>query len=122
MPRRRDTWDPLSVMLTIMLTGALGFGGWLFTEQIKDHAFRHVGDRFTATQARELEMRLGRREDERHHAPPAWLVNKLADLTQEQRRLQCQIDRLEGNDCILDGLKWHGVPSLHPRERVAGNG
>ena len=119
MARSLETWDPMSVMLTIMLTGALGFCGWLFNEQVKDNAFRQAGGRFTETDARDLEMRLKRDDDDRHKAPPAWLVNKLSDLTQEQRRLQCQIDRLEGNECIFDGLDWHGVPSLYPRERVA---
>ena len=120
MVRRLDSWDPLSVMLTIMLSAAIGFVAWLFNEQIKDNAFRARGGRFSVQDGAQLEHHMKEYFDERF--PPPWLLHRLDDIQREQRRLQCGQDVLEGRDCLLDGLDWHGVPPMHPRERIVASG
>ena len=70
---------------------------WTAYEAIETHSFRNAGGRFTesdglalAHRIDALEMRAGFWREE--------LLNALSSLTIETKRLQLQIDRLEGHD------------------------
>ena len=119
MPQRArlGSWDRNDTLLAIMLGAFLSFSGWLFSEQLADRDFRSAGSRWTAHDAREQERRLHAEIASKY--PPPWLIDRLDNIVSEQKRLQCQIDRLEGNECLLDGLEFHGVPYPKPRERIA---
>ena len=119
MPQRATfgSWDRNDVLLGLMLGALLSFVAWMFSQQLEDRDFRAAGSRWTAADAASQERRLLAEIESKY--PPAWLLTRIDDLVTEQKRLQCQIDRLEGNECILDGLDFHGVPNPKPRERIA---
>jgi hypothetical protein len=79
-------WNPSTTLLASFLSLLLGFLVWMGNEQLTDIEFRAAGGRFTTSDA------------DRMHG------TIMAECELEQRRLQCQIDRLEGHTCVFDGL------------------
>ena len=79
-------WNPATTLLASFLSLLLGFLVWMGNEQLTDIEFRAAGGRFTAADAERLHQHISEQ------------------FQLEQRRLQCQIDRLEGHDCVFDGL------------------
>lgn len=79
-------WNPISQMLAAVLSLLLMFLVWMGSEQLRDIEFRAAGSRFTTEDAERLHNTI------------------LATCQMELRRIQCQIDRLEGHECVFDGL------------------
>jgi hypothetical protein len=126
MPRSLEAWTPAAYLASIVATGLLALVGWLVNQQIKDIEFRSHGGRFThideATSMQQQRDWIDRRFTEFTEARDR-LVDILVhsvhqDLKREDRRLQCQIDRIEGRECILDGLNLES-PLTRPEELMA---
>jgi hypothetical protein len=97
----------------------LALVGWLVNQQIKDIEFRSQGGRFThideAASMKEQRQWVDHRFDDftaiRDRLIDILVHQAHEDLKREDRRLQCQVDRLEGRECILDGLDYTpGLP------------
>ena len=73
-----------------IVLGTLAFFGSAVLE-LRGFMFETRANRFTDEDARQLEQHI------RDDLPPQWVRNALRDLREEQKRIQVQIDRLEGH-------------------------
>jgi hypothetical protein len=78
------------VILQGVIVAALA---WMGTEAIAQRDFRIKGDRFTKDQGSDIVRRMGLIEQSM-----SYILLELNEHDREDRRLQVQIDRLEGHD------------------------
>ena len=108
MVKPLENWTPANAMLAICLGAIVTFIVFLASEQKKDLEFRSYGGRFSRDDAEKLSIR-----------NQVYTDSHIENLEREDRRLQCQIDRLEGRKCILDGLKFETPWPIGDREMIA---
>jgi hypothetical protein len=121
MPRPLETWTPLAYLASIVATSVLALMGWLINQQVKDIEFRSLGGRFTHTdEASSMQQQRDwidnrfenftkardRLVDILVHQAHKDLRQVHEDLKREDRRLQCGQDRMEGRECVFDGLDY----------------
>jgi len=69
--------------------------GFVGREWLNMRDFLNEGDRFTQLEGASLSARIKALEN--NPVPPMWVRERLFDLRDEQKRIQLQIDRLEGH-------------------------
>jgi len=89
-------WTLANTILSFFTFAALALVGWMLSSVIELREFKAQGDRFTGSQASAMRQHILREVAEKF--PPRWLQDDLKELKEETRRLQLQIDRLEGHD------------------------
>ena len=107
MAGKLDTWTPATTMLAILLAAVLAFISALASEQKKDIEFRSYGGRFSHKDADDLAIMYRTYTDNR-------IFNYVDDLKREDRRLQCQIDRLVNHPSFVTNLHPQSV-KVHDR-------
>ena len=84
-----------NAIITLFCASMIGVMGWILTQTIELLEFRAAGNRFTQQDWEAARAQLV--TEFRLAYPPKWLINDVEDLKIEARRLQLQIDRLEGH-------------------------
>jgi hypothetical protein len=102
-------------VLAVFQSALVGVVAWLCLSVVQLREFQAQGGRFSVTDAQVLEDRI--LEEIRSRYPPRWLTLQTEAHATELRRLQVQIDRLEGRAPPTWGSEYAPQGLIGPPER-----